>query len=214
MSQWWLIYLKWDELRNLIFQRVLISCPSYDSRCKMWDTVCIQANERQSQKMTFDVSMNDSYYTMFWMNDRNSIYLKKLNRCTRSRLTGSSSIVRIHSDFTVRDSYMTRWVEHGCAWVIHIWQSMSNRYTMHMQLIFTMYGSIWDLQKLWCISYVEYVLYANHQSDFYLREESLRLVDMKHWKCYSVWYHLVFFFFLAWFNDISQECEVDSTTWI
>ena len=104
-------------------------------------------------------------YTMFWMNDRNSIYLKKLNRCTRSRLTGSSSIVRIHSDFTVRDSYMTRWVEHGCAWVIHIWQSMSNRYTMHMQLIFTMYGSIWDLQKLWCISYVEYVSYANHQSD-------------------------------------------------
>ena len=129
------------------------------------------------------------------MNDRNSIYLKKLNRCTRSRLTGSSSIVRIHSDFTVRDSYMTRWVEHGCP--ESFMPSMNNRYTMHMQLIFTMYGSIWDLQKLWCISYVEYVSYANHQSDFYLREESLRLVT---WSIGSgvgqqVWYHLVFFFF-------------------
>jgi len=27
MSQWRLIYLKWDELWNLIFQRVWISCP-------------------------------------------------------------------------------------------------------------------------------------------------------------------------------------------
>ena len=28
--------------------------------CKVWDTVCIQANERQKSKMTFDMSMNDA----------------------------------------------------------------------------------------------------------------------------------------------------------
>ena len=173
MSQWWLIYLKWDELRNLIFQRVLISCPSCDSRCKMWDTVSKLTNVKVKRWHLICRWMTAIIYHVL-MNDRNSIYLKKLNRCTRSRLTGSSSIVRIHSDFTVRDSYMTRWVEPGCP--ESFMPSMNNRYTMHMQLIFTMYGSIWDLQKLWCISYVEYVSYANHQSDFYLREESLRLV--------------------------------------
>ena len=118
---------------------------------------------------------------------------EKLNRCTRSRLTGSSSIVWIqdsqwfHSERFIHDKMS---VPESFTY----WKSMSNRYTMHMQLIFTMYGSIWDLQKLWCISYVEYVLYANHQSDFYLREESLRLVDMKHWKWSRTKHKLLVFF--------------------
>ena len=133
-------------------------------------------------------------YTMFWMNDRNSIYLKKLNRCTRSRLTGSSSIVRIHSDFTVRDSYMTRWVEHGCAWVIHAKYEQQIYYAYAVDI----YDVWFDLRLAEALMYIICWVCFVCKSPVRLlpKRREFETGDMKHWKWSrtQVWYHLVFFF--------------------
>ena len=129
------------------------------------------------------------------MNDRNSIYLKKLNRCTRSRLTGSSSIVRIHSDFTVRDSYMTRWVEHGCAWVIHAKYEQQIYYAYAVDI----YDVLFDLRLAEALMYIICWVYFVCKSPVRLlpKRREFETGDMKHWKWSrtQVWYHLVFFFF-------------------